>query len=73
MQATQQPTEWASDAEIAAQFSLTTAQLRDASRRGEFPAPIKFGRAHRYHRPTVQAWVQAQTAGAGAAVQEVVA
>lgn len=40
MQATQQPTEWASDAEIAAQFNLTTAQLRDASLRGEFPAPL---------------------------------
>lgn len=67
MQAITQPSQWASDTEVAEQFNITTKQLRAMSARGDFPAPLKFGRALRYSRVAIQSWLAAQ---AGAAVQE---
>lgn len=57
-------TAWQSDSEVAAELAVTPQQLRAASARGEFPKPLKIGRAWRYSRAAVAAWLSAQSAPA---------
>lgn len=64
MTETATPTPWVTDSELAAEFGVSTAQLNAASQRGEFPKFLKIGRAVRYSRAAVVAWLSAQTAPA---------
>jgi predicted DNA-binding transcriptional regulator AlpA len=57
-------TAWQSDTELAAELGVTPDQLNAAAKRGEFPKPLKIGRAVRYNRAAVAAWLSAQSAPA---------
>lgn len=67
------PSLYASASELAAEFGLPSPRhIWALTKSGDFPKPLSFGpRTQRFNRAQVQAWVQAQTAKAGAAVQAV--
>lgn len=67
------PSLYASAAELAAEFGLPCPRhIWALTKRGDFPQPVAFGpRTKRFNRAQVQAWIEAQTAQAGAAVQKV--
>lgn len=46
--------------EVAAATQLSNTQIRELRRRGEGPAFSKIGRAVRYRRKDVEAWIEAQ-------------
>lgn len=71
MNAVSPTNQYASASELAAEFGLPCPRhLFRLARAGKFPQPINFGpRSSRWSRAQVQAWVEAQTIQAGAAVQ----
>lgn len=73
MNAVSPPSQYASASELAAEFGLPCPRhIWALTKSGDFPKPLSFGpRTKRWSRAQVQAWVEAQTAKAGAAVQGV--
>ena len=43
--------------DVCAVMQLSEREVRHRVSLGMFPAPIRFGRAVRWHRPTLEAWL----------------
>lgn len=60
-------------ADVVARVRFSASFVREMVRKGTFPAPVKIGRAARWKRAAVLAWIAEQTARtadrAGVAVQ----